>query len=924
LKADRKYVIAVALAVLAVAFGLAGTVAPPLSGSVSPSTSSSSSDPVTHFANPPTYDSDWVDIRSKLGQYVTLKHNLNATDVVVDMTGKQSLEAAGGTRAWSAAFGGTGADYAYCVIQTSDGGYALAGYTNSPPTAGGDDFWLVKTDASGNKLWSQTYGGTGTDRSNCVIQTADGGYALAGYTDSAGTAGGDDFWLVKTSSNGTLEWSEMYGGSNLDRASCVVQTSDGGYALAGHTNSPPTIGGYDFWLIKTWADGSPGWYENYGGTGTDIALSVVQTSDRGYALAGYTNSPPTAGLIDFYLVKAAEDGGEEWDQNYGGTEYDFAYSVVQTGDGGYALAGCTNSPPTAGGYDFWSVKTGADGTPEWDQKCGGTGYDHAYSVVQTNDGGYAIAGYTGSFGAGGYDFWLVRADASGNTLWNQTYGGASPDQAYSVVQTSDGGYALAGAASSFGTSYDFLLVRVNAEMDLEHQMSFGRTGVVPGWSRTYGDSSGQESGKCVVQTADGGYALAGYTNSPGTAGSFDFWLVKTDASGNKLWSQMYGGTGVDIPYSLIQTADGGYALAGYTSSPPTAGSIDSLLVKTDADGNLQWSKKHGGINDDYTYSLIQTADGGYALAGYTFPGPLGSVDAWLVKTDKSGDKLWDQTYGGTGMDDAMSVIQTTDGGYALAGDTNSPGTHGDIDMWLVKTAADGTPDWSQMYGGTYSDRATCVVQTADRGYALAGFSASTPALVGKQMWLVRTDAAGNMQWNQIYGGTRMGEANSLAKTRDGGYALAGLIGGGFATLVKTDAAGNMQWTQVCTISLPEVCSMVQANDGGFALGGTANDDFCLVKTDVETGLAWTSLTNNSITLYRGKTDPNWNYVRVRIWIIQEPTWMYGDINMDGIVDAKDLYILSRNYGKTFSLLSLSGIIAIAGISTYKKRKHEKN
>ena len=213
---------------------------------------------------------------------------------------------------------------------------------------------------------------------------------------------------------------------------------------------------------------------------------------------------------------------------------------------------------------------------DWNKTYGGTMDDLAYSLVQTVDGGYALAGETGSSGAGGYDVWLVKTDSSGNQLWNRTYGGTYDDAAQALVQTSDGGYALAGWTDSFG------------------------------------------------------------------AGGYDFWLVKTDSSGNMLWNKTYGGTQNDVAYSLVQTVDGGYALAGSTVSSG-AGGEDVWLVKTNSSGNQQWNKTYGGTQDDAAYSLVQTVDGGYALAGYTNSFGAGGEDVWLVKTDSSGNQQWNKT-----------------------------------------------------------------------------------------------------------------------------------------------------------------------------------------------------------------------------------------------------------------------------------------
>jgi predicted secreted protein len=358
---------------------------------------------------------------------------------------------------WSQTYGGSGDDEFYSLVKTSDGGYALAGYTNSSG-AGGYDFWLVKTNASGTMQWNQTYGGSKDDEAFSVIQTNDTGYALAGTTTSYG-AGETNAWLVKTDSSGTMLWSQTYGGVAQDGAYCVIQTSDGGYALAGFTDSYGA-GGYDFWLVKTNSSGGMMWNRTYGGTGDEQVSSVIQTSDGGYALAGYTNSFG-AGSYDFWLVKTDSSGNMLWNRTYGSSGDDEAECVIQTSDG-YAVAGYTNSTG-AGGLDFWLVKTDLSGTLQWSKTYGGAGDEAANAVVQTSDQGYALAGWTTSFGAGGYDFWLVKTDSSGTMLWNQTYGGGGDEAAFSLVLTSDGGYALEGFTSSYGAgNFDGFLVKTDA------------------------------------------------------------------------------------------------------------------------------------------------------------------------------------------------------------------------------------------------------------------------------------------------------------------------------------------------------------------------------------------------------------------------------------------------------------------------------
>jgi len=364
--------------------------------------------------------------------------------------------------------------------------------------------------------------------------------------------------------------------------------------------------------------------------------------------------------------------GIEWDRTYGGTHNDYAFSVVQTPDGGYAIAGYTNSfgPDSP---DFWLVKTDEYGDPEWSKIYGGPSGEKAYCVVQTADGGYAIAGRTRSFGSGKCDIWLVKTDEFGNHLWNQTYGGPEDDIAREIIETSDGGYAMAGETSSFGHgSRDFWLVKTDSEGNMQ-------------WNQPYGGTDEDEA-YSVVQTEEGGYAVVGRTLSFGPQ---DFWLVKTDADGNMQWNRAYGGGGPQIAFSVVQTPDGGYAIGG--ENGPNNDRRDVWLVKTDASGDMQWNKTYGVGTIDISKSMIQTADGGYALAGWSET-PAGSdyADFYVIKTDVDGNMQWNNTYGGAERDEAYSLIPTSDGGYAVVGYTGSFGAGGH-DFWLIKLAPEEIP-----------------------------------------------------------------------------------------------------------------------------------------------------------------------------------------------------------------------------------------
>ena len=386
-------------------------------------------------------------------------------------------------------------------------------------------------------------------------------------------------------------------------------------------------------------------------------------------------------VASFAVLVAAEPSWVVWSHTHGETDSDQAYSLVKTSDGGYALA-CNTWSFGAGESDFWLIKTDNSGNMEWNKTYGGTGYEVATCLVQTIDGGYALTGQTESSGAGLGDFWLVKTDEQGNMEWSRAYGGTRREEAYSMVQTSDGGYALTGYTYSFGTRQEGILLDGDiwvVKTDTSGNMQ---------WNKTYG-GTGDDWARSIIQTNDGGYAIAGRTGSFGTGGSSDFWLIKTDANGNMMWNRTYGGIGNERAYSLIKTSDGGYALAGVSNSFG-AGENSFWLVKTDSLGNMEWNQTYG--REAAATTLVETADGGYALTGGTTSLGFGNSDVWLIKTDSSGNMEWNHVYGGERNDAANALVENSDGGYTLAGGTESFGA-GSHDVWLIRTSELGVPEF---------------------------------------------------------------------------------------------------------------------------------------------------------------------------------------------------------------------------------------
>ncbi|MFH0701770.1 MAG: hypothetical protein V2A62_05015 [Candidatus Woesearchaeota archaeon] len=356
------------------------------------------------------------------------------------------------------------------------------------------------------------------------------------------------------------------------------------------------------------------WDKTFGGSNSDVALSIQQTKDLGYIVAGETWSKG-AGESDVWVFKLDSNGNLVWDKTFGGNENNRALSIQQTKDLGYIVAGQTTSKG-AGGNDAWILKLDSNGNLEWDKTFGGSSLDEVDSIQQTKDLGYIVTGETGSKGAGEEDAWIFKLDENGNLEWDKTFGGSNSDVAYSVQQTNDGGYIVAGDTNSKGAgSYDAWIFKLDSNGNLE-------------WDKTFGGSE-QDYAHSIQQTKDLGYIVTGETGSKG-AGSYDAWVFKLDSNGNLVWDKTFGGNMDDHAYSIQQTKDLGYIVAGWTIG-------GAWVFKLDSNGSLEWDKTFGGSNYIGYLQIQQTTDLGYVAASWTYSKGAGSDDAWVFKLDSNGN-----------------------------------------------------------------------------------------------------------------------------------------------------------------------------------------------------------------------------------------------------------------------------------------------
>ncbi len=395
-----------------------------------------------------------------------------------------------------------------------------------------------------------------------------------------------------------------------------------------------------------------------------------------------TDLSATALLLILLLISGiATTAQTSWSRTYGGSGYDEMSMAIPTADGGFIAAGSTFSFSASSG-GIWVVKLNSTGEIAWQNTYFGSTYpSSASSIIQTTDGGYAVAGLTYAFGSGSSDIWVLKINPAGIVGWQKTFGGADGDTGVSIIQTADGGYMVASETNSFGAgNSDIMLLKLGA-------------GGTVTWKKTYGTSSDSETPSAVRQTSDGGYIVSGssgliergenYANGP-----MDVWVFKTDSAGSVIWEYFYGGSGEDASVAMQITSEGGCVIAGYSSSFSGQYNYDCWVLKLDSSGALSWQKRYGGSGEDQAADIRQTSDGGFILACTSSSIGGGDNDFWILKLDSLGNIVWQKGYAGSGDDQAKSVVQTSDGGYIVGGDSYNPASYGS-DWWVMRTNTSG-------------------------------------------------------------------------------------------------------------------------------------------------------------------------------------------------------------------------------------------
>lgn len=389
---------------------------------------------------------------------------------------------------WEKLFSKKSTDVFRSVTEVPSGGYILAGYT-SDSTVNDTDAYVVRMNTSGDTLWTKRMNGPSSrkDLFYKVINTADGGFAFCGYTTSYGS-GSDDAWWVKTDANGNVQWINTWGGVGKDRAQDIIQTSDGGYAITGYSTSAPAQY-YDAFIIRTNSSGDTTWTRRYGSSGYDDANCIRQLPDNGFIIGGQSTNGATG--LDLYLVRTNSSGATLWTNRWGTAGTDNIEHIVRNSDGTFMLAGGTDDISGLGGNDGYIVKTDSSGTQIWAKIYGGNDQDDFHRIEATNDGGFIASGTSRSSGPLEPNMWMMKTTASGDSVWSRTMGGVNHDHGYSGQQTSDGGYIMAGYSSSFNfNGEDAYVVKMNGSGNIGNYLTYGTvSGVISPVPNSCGNAS---------------------------------------------------------------------------------------------------------------------------------------------------------------------------------------------------------------------------------------------------------------------------------------------------------------------------------------------------------------------------------------------------------------------------------------------------
>ncbi len=706
--------------------------------------------------------------------------------------------------------------------------YIAAGYK---ATKNKSDIWVIKFDKYGDKIWEQIYKGKTWNKANVIKPTKDNGYILIGESITKNSIGrmarvlkldekgniawqkyfnfGDDnevndiieytngnyiltgslyfqkkkkayLWVLKLNQKGNILMNKTYGGNNWDSGCSIQKTYDNGYIIAGVTETKKT-GLKDIWIVKINKKGKKIWERIYGNRHYDSANSIIQTSDTNYIVAGYTYSY-TTGKSSAWILKLDRKGRNVWHKIYGGKNWDDAHAILEASDGGYIFAGYTKSKGI-GGKDAWLVKINKKGEILWEKTYGNSCDDEALSLKHSKDGGYIIAGYSISEEAEVQDAWILKTDKNGNStgipqklkkqtkrtitpyikpednitfslIWDKTYGTGKNEKILSMTYTKDNNMIAAGYSESLDKKCQAVITKINNQGKVQ-------------WWKTFSRKKDARINS-VYPTPDKGCIAAGYIYSKNNTAS-DIWVIRLNKKGKIIWHNTFGGKNHDKANTVAATKDGGYIIAGTTLSKGKGGN-DIWILKLNKKGRKIWGKTFGGEADDEAFSIQQTTDKGYIIAGHTYSKGNGQSDIWIIKINTRGQLVWEKTFGGKYHDGVYSIQQTKRKGYIIAGYSYT--LTGRSDFRIIRLSISGKILWNKTYSRSLVDTAFSINQTSDGGFITAGTSFSKG--VGSwDIWILKLNKNGDIVWNKTYGGSQKESICHIQQIKKNKFIIAG-------------------------------------------------------------------------------------------------------------------------------------------------------